>query len=129
MYWLIRRKARVQTPARYIETKYEKYFFGDFFSADFWPKLWQQIKLPRKIPQKICHSVSTLNCRSPRLIYKINTHNIGGVRNYGNNPDWRIAMTNYVCYGHTHVLCIIDPGDLNVCRKQMPSGVQCRVML
>ena len=22
-------------------TKYEKYFFGDFFSADFWQKLWE----------------------------------------------------------------------------------------
>ena len=24
-----------------IKTKYEKYFFGDFLSADFWQKLWE----------------------------------------------------------------------------------------
>ena len=31
-------------------------------------------------------------------MYKINTHNISGVRNYVNNPNWRVVMTNYVCY-------------------------------
>ena len=30
-------------------------------------------------------------------MYKINTHNVSGVRNYVNNPDWRVTMTNYVC--------------------------------
>ena len=29
-------------------------------------------------------------------MYKINTHNISGVRNWVNNPDWRVVMTNYV---------------------------------
>ena len=24
-----------------IKTKYEKYFFGDFLSADFWQELWE----------------------------------------------------------------------------------------
>ena len=33
----------------------------------------------------------------PLLMYKINTHNISGMRNYVNNPNWRIVMTNYVC--------------------------------
>ena len=30
-------------------------------------------------------------------MYKINTHNISGERNYVNNPDSRVVMTNYVC--------------------------------
>ena len=30
-------------------------------------------------------------------MYKINTHNMNGVRNYVNNPDWRVVMANYVC--------------------------------
>ena len=32
----------------YIKTKYEKYFFGDFLSANFWQKLWEQIKIAMK---------------------------------------------------------------------------------
>ena len=40
-----------------IKTKYEKYFLGDFISADFWQKLWESI----------CCSESTLNCRSRHL--------------------------------------------------------------
>ena len=56
-----------------IKTKYEKYFFGDFLSADFWQKLWELIKLPWKISQKICRSESTLNCRSRHLCIKL-TH-------------------------------------------------------
>ena len=30
-------------------------------------------------------------------MYKINKYNISGVRNYVDNPDWRVVMTNYVC--------------------------------
>ena len=37
--WLIRRKARVRVSGQTSKTKYEKYFFGDFLSADFWQKL------------------------------------------------------------------------------------------
>ena len=33
----------------------------------------------------------------PPLMYKINTHNISGVRNEVNNPDRRVVMANYVC--------------------------------
>ena len=30
-------------------------------------------------------------------MYTINTHDISGVRNWVNNPDWRVVMANYVC--------------------------------
>ena len=29
-------------------------------------------------------------------MYKINAHNISGVRNSVNNSDWRVVMTNYI---------------------------------
>ena len=33
----------------------------------------------------------------PLRMYKINTHNISGVRNQVNNPNYRVVMANYVC--------------------------------
>ena len=30
-------------------------------------------------------------------MYKINTHNISGVRNKANNPDWKVVIVSYVC--------------------------------
>ena len=41
-------------------------------------------------------------------MYKINTHNISGVRNKVNNPDWRIVMTNYVCMQLLNLLPIYN---------------------
>ena len=36
-------------------------------------------------------------------MYKINTHNISGVRNSVNNTDWKVLMTNYICmYVHAN---------------------------
>ena len=33
-------KSQGSSPRPDIKTKYEKYFFGDFLSPDFWQKLW-----------------------------------------------------------------------------------------
>ena len=33
-------KSQDSNPRSDIKTKYEKYFFSDFLSADFWQKLW-----------------------------------------------------------------------------------------
>ena len=35
-------------------------------------------------------------------IYKINTHDISGVQNKANNPDWRVVMANYVCMSEAY---------------------------
>ena len=35
------RRGQGSSPRPDIKTKYEKYFFGDFLSADFWQKLWE----------------------------------------------------------------------------------------
>ena len=51
------------------------------------------------ISEKICLSGSTLNCSSR---HKINTHNISSGRSQVNNPDYSVAVTNYVCIMHTN---------------------------
>ena len=60
--------------------KYAKYFFCDYFSADFW--------------QKLCRSESTLNCWSHHSRTKL-THTTWVV--WEANLDWRVVMANYVC--------------------------------
>ena len=35
-------------PRSEIKTKYEKHFFGDLLSADFWQNLWEKIKIAMK---------------------------------------------------------------------------------
>ena len=30
-------------------------------------------------------------------MYKINAHNISGARNWINNSDWKVVVTNYIC--------------------------------
>ena len=34
-------KSQGSSPRPDIKMKYEKYFFGDFLSPDFWQKLWE----------------------------------------------------------------------------------------
>ena len=87
--------------SRFIKI-YQIYLFSILVSLSrFLAKTQRLKKLPWKAPQKICRSESTFNCRSNRLcikmVYNINTHNISGMRNYVNNPDWRVIITNYVC--------------------------------
>ena len=41
-------KSQGSSPRPDIKTKYEKYFFGDFFSADIWQKLWECNKIAMK---------------------------------------------------------------------------------
>ena len=45
----------------------------------------------------------------PPLLYKINTHNISGVRNKVNTPDLRGVMTNYVYIFSENVILIVFP--------------------
>ena len=41
-------------------------------------------------------------------MYKINAHNISGVRNQVNNPDWRVIMANYVCiWKQTQIMTLL----------------------
>ena len=44
----------------------------------------------------------------PPLMYKINTHNTSGVRNYVNSLGWRVIMTNYVCMYVIHCIFGIE---------------------
>ena len=39
--------------------------------------------------------------------YKINTHNISGVRNQVNNPDLLVVMNNYVCMYVYHIYFVL----------------------
>ena len=49
--------------------------------------------------QKIYRSQSTLNCRSRHLCLKLTHTQHKWCKKLGNNPDWWVVMTNYVCKG------------------------------
>ena len=55
-----RRSLVGRAPGQTSKTKYKSYFFGYFLSADFWQKLWEEIKTAMKSFSKICRSESEL---------------------------------------------------------------------
>ena len=65
-----------------------------------------------KSSSKICHSESTLNCSSRHTCIKVSTHNVSGVRNQVNNPDW-VVMTNYVRTHHFTIVNFIEANFLS----------------
>ena len=68
-------------------------------------------KLAIKSFSKICHSESTLNCRSQQSCIKINARNI---RKLGRNHDCRVVMTNYVCMYVKKTLIYYISNDKNL---------------
>ena len=65
-----------------MKTKYEKYFFADFLSADFYQKLLRVNKIAMKMFSKNLSFGVDFKTVSPQpLMYRINSHNLSGVRN------------------------------------------------
>ena len=58
----------------------KKYFSSNYFSLDFWQKLWEWIKLPRKVSQQSVVQSRFYNC----------------FEELDRNPDLRGVITNYV---------------------------------
>ena len=101
VHWVIRHKARVRAPDQTLKRIMKKKNISSAFS-------YQQIcgQKSQRVNRIAMKSFSNKNLSIGvdlkfyvlPLKNKINTHNISGVRNYVNNLDWRIVMTNYIMY-------------------------------
>ena len=80
-----------------IKTKYKKVFLRRFPLSKFLAKTLRVNKIAMKSFSKNLLFGVAFKLQVPPLMKKINIHNISGVRNQVNNPDWRVVIANYVC--------------------------------
>ena len=74
-------KTQGSSPRPDIKTKYEKYFFGDFLPLSrFLAKTLKVNKISMKNFSNLSFGVD-FELQVPPLMYRINAHNISGVRN------------------------------------------------
>ena len=86
--WLIRRLSQGSSPRPNIKTKYKKYFFSAISFQQISGK--NSVKVNKIAMKSFSKNISLgvdYKLQVPPLMYKINKHNVSGVRNQVNNPD------------------------------------------
>ena len=97
VYWLIRRKARVRIPGQ-TSKRNTKSISSTISSQQISGKTLRINKIAMKTFSKNLSFGVNFKLQVPPLMYKLNTHNISGVRNQVNNSDCVCLKTGNISH-------------------------------